>query len=834
MSYIDCIRKSSISAEKKAEAEAAYRSRFDQYTAGGMTKEAADAAAASDAADFLERAVAARRRRTLRTIQTQRDLNARLEGYQSGKRKDIEYANAALAIFERDPFSKEFDLEFRAKRIRGRAHALAEQFLNENKPNIAGIRKNPASMDNFVRELFGEKSGDAGSGQVSKGVAESLEYLRTRANAAGADIAKKDRYGMPQRHDQVRVAKAGKDAWVADVFEDLDWERMVDPETGTQVPLLQRQAVLERVYDTIKTDGRIKAKGGGMVRRAPDRRLGDHRFLEFKDADAWLRYQKKYGVGTPFDVIVGHIDHMSREIALMEAFGPNYNLGKEYVKNLVVTKAAELDVAAKGPAKMLHTQAVQRKMRLFDETFDVFTNRYTASPDDKVAYTFAGIRNLLTSARLGSAFLSALPGDFINKAHAKLFNRLPGAADVKTIAKMYNPASAADRKLAARSGLIMEAATSLAYGQERFVGEVMGPGFTRWISDAVLRLSLLTPHTQAAKWAFGMEVMGAFADAAKKSMDALPFAESMRNFGITAKDWEILRATPIYDHKGSKFLRPDDLLSRNDIDPATAARVADKFMEYILYETNFAVPSSSLRGRVFLRGAARPGTIPGELSASLAMWKNFPSTIMFMHMRRGLAMKKPGQAVAYLTSLGIGMTLAGAMRVQLNQLATGQDLMDMNPMNEEGRRFWAMAALYGGGMGIWGDFLFQERNRFGGGAETTLAGPVAGLIGDVLDLTVGNVIQAASGEDMNIGSEAVQFVNRNIPGGNIWWLRGALQREVFDQLQLQIDPRAPDRFRRMERNALREKGTEYFWPPGASVLQGDEIRAPDLGGAWQD
>ena len=49
----------------------------------------------------------------------------------------------------------------------------------------------------------------------------------------------------------------------------------------------------------------------------------DHRFLIFKDADAWLAYDKELGGGNPFYTMIGHIDGMAQDIALLEILGPS-------------------------------------------------------------------------------------------------------------------------------------------------------------------------------------------------------------------------------------------------------------------------------------------------------------------------------------------------------------------------------------------------------------------------------------------------------------------------------------------------------------------------------
>ena len=80
---------------------------------------------------------------------------------------------------------------------------------------------------------------------------------------------------------------------------------------------------------------------------------------------------------------------------------------------------------------------------------------------------------------------------------------------------------------------------------------------------------------------------------------------------------------------------------------------------------------------------------------------------------------------------------------------------DPRPM--EGPEFWGAAFLQGGGLGIYGDFLFSDVNRFDRGLAETIAGPVVGFADDVRKLTIGNVTQAIKGEDTNAASEFINF-----------------------------------------------------------------------------
>lgn len=59
-----------------------------------------------------------------------------------------------------------------------------------------------------VRELYGEKTGDAEAAQVAKVVADTLEEARQRFNATGGDMGRLSGGWAPQTHDRRKVAQA--------------------------------------------------------------------------------------------------------------------------------------------------------------------------------------------------------------------------------------------------------------------------------------------------------------------------------------------------------------------------------------------------------------------------------------------------------------------------------------------------------------------------------------------------------------------------------------------------------------------------------------------------
>lgn len=129
-------------------------------------------------------------------------------------------------------------------------------------------------------------------------------------------------------------------------------------------------------------------------------------------------------------------------------------------------------------------------------------------------------------------------------------------------------------------------------------------------------------------------------------------------------------------------------------------------------------------------------------------------------------------------------------------------------------RFWIKSLLKGGSLGIYGDFLFAEMNQHGGSPMATILGPGAGFVEEVLNLTQGNLIQAAVGKDTHAGAEAVKFAKDNTPGANLWYLKSALNHMIYYRL---MEYFSPGYLSRMKRRAKQDFGQTYWWAPEKSL-----------------
>jgi hypothetical protein len=828
MSFRDCIDNGEKEGALTKEQAEDVRSRYDElYEDNLRVMSPAEAArqASKDAFDGIEHEAIKKRQRIVLQKQAQA---ARLADVLSLGDSPAEGLTEILERSGRQDI-RFSNVESRRNSVRAMAFSRMDKIFETMKRTAVLGRVSKKSLDQgrlFLRELFEAGStGDEAASVMAKAWKEASESLRLQFNKAGGDIPSRADWGMPQAHDAVKVQKATFETWYADIKDQLDFEKIISEKTGKRIPEAERKNVMEEVYQTIVNDGLNKISDEQILRsggRSLARRRQDHRFLVFKSADDWMDYQMKYGDGDPFSIMINHIDSMSRDIALLEILGPNPNSTAAFLETQLAKRAKAMD-AKEGGNK--NTERLRSESNKFKNMMDHITGAAYTPVNQTMARTFAGLGELLTAALLGSTSILAI---MLDTGSARLQAKLIGMPQIKTAARMIQ--SMARSKMtkmeALRAGLIAEHWTAVAYGQARYAGELMSPKMVRFISNAAMNASLLSPWTGSARWSFGMEFMGFLADNAKKSFNDLPDAlkNTMRRYGISEEDWSKISKANVHEYKGATFMRPEEIRSIDE-------GVSFKVLEMIQEETNLAIPVSTIRAKAALTGGTKRGTLLGELANSVAQFKNFPITYASRNLMQAVTLDGGmGNKIRHGVDLMVTTTMMGAMAMQLREMAKGRDPIEM--FDEKGvpnPRFWGAAFLTSGGLGIFGDFAFSGLNRFGGGLGETIAGPRIGFLSDLKDLVIGNIAQAIDeDQDTNFARELIDFAGRYAPFASTFYLRLPLQRLALDQMQMMADPKAEQRFRRSESKRKRETGQDSWWSPGRTEPQ----RAPDIGAAF--
>jgi len=830
---IDACLKSALEQGELSEGEASMvRALYEGYRkkAGANGTADADLAAQAKTAKRLAADAKQKKRRVLLQAKAQKRAIEDTLTYRTAKgEQDI--AEGSISLLEHYGTAPYQSVEGLKKAITGRAHAQMVEVLERfERTKFLGTTPHKADLKNVVREAFGENTGDAAAKGMASAWTEVADGLRQRFNRAGGDIGHLENWGLPQIHDPQALLRAGKETWKEAIRSRLDLSKMRHPETGDEILEFEISDILDHVWSEIVTQG-WASKSPSQVpngRGALAGQRAEHRFLIFKSADDWLGYQRDFGQGDSFAAMMQHINVMARDIAAMERLGPNPNAMMTFLRQRV-EQAGKLKQAGHqqpfgGKAANAENRANKYSNGL-SNMWEAYRGNLEVPVDTVWASGLAATRNWLTSAILGGAVVSAVPTDPIYQAMARRFVGIPALSTLQDMISGFRKSS---RMEAVRSGLILDSAMHVLGTQARYLGTLSGPQWSRWLPDRVMAWQGLSAWTQSARHSFGLSFQGMLADRVHLSLADMKrskaktleraTAKTLERWGISENEWDLIRSASLHKRDGASFLRPQEIAA---VDEGLAERV----LEMILSETEHAVPSSTLRGQVFMRGNTRPGTLWGEIVRSAGMFKSFAVTFALLYGSR--AYREFGAGVAagakYTSAIFLTTALGGAVSLWLKDIVAGRDPRpifgkDGNPMAFAGQAF-----MQGGGFGIVGDFLLGDLNRYGGGPAQTLSGPVVELGADFLNLTAGNAVQFATGEETKALEEARRFVQKNTPGRSLWFLRLAYDRVLMDNLRRLTDPKAEKAFNRRGRY-VRDLGTDTWWYPGRNLPE----RSPDF------
>lgn len=446
---------------------------------------------------------------------------------------------------------------------------------------------------------------------------------------------------------------------------------------------------------------------------------------------------------------------------------------------------------------------------------------------------FGTIRNLNTATKLHSAVLSAVTDTAFGTVRRQLAGMSvqkanPVSVFVDTIKAMV-PREEGDARYAARAGVVADASLGAFQAQARMAGALDTRRWTGYLADRVIALQGLSAWTVGGKTAFGLDLMGHMADHAGMAWRDLPqpVRRTLEVGGFSPQTWDQIRRARLDEPKpGATFLRPTEIAE------VAGRDLALRYAAMILRETRYAVPETTPTAQAMMLGGTKPGTVGGTIARSFSQFKSFGFTVAMLHggyVASELGAGRIGSAAAYAGQVLITGALLGAVAMALKDINSGRDPRKV--LSEEyfiDPNFWGAAILQAGGLGIYGDFLFSELNRNGGGLSSTIAGPTVDMINDFRNLTIGNVQQKLQGKDTKVGAESVKFARKHlIP--QVVFTKLAWERMVMDQLQILMDKDAQSSFRRQITVRNKDYGQQYWWQPG----QQSPSRPPDVSRPFQ-
>jgi hypothetical protein len=181
---------------------------------------------------------------------------------------------------------------------------------------------------------------------------------------------------------------------------------------------------------------------------------------------------------------------------------------------------------------------------------------------------------------------------------------------------------------------------------------------------------------------------------------------------------------------------------------------------------------------------------------------------------RDIAMSLSKKEMA--TNIGLMLALSavgGAMRMSVNDLAVGRPQRDYrNPLT-------LLAALaQGGGLGIYGDFLFGETSRMSTGLASTMGGPIAGDAEKLWNLfnRFKTDLKDQPGKALqHMWPDLAHLAVSHVPFANLIYLKGSLDYLLWYHL---FEAASPGWWQRTNQRLVKEQGRGMVgYRPGGKI-----------------
>lgn len=824
MSVADCLAKL-VSAgkvtKKTADSAQQMHERMKREFTNEMPPASADAAAALAAAKVLRTSSAEKIRNISAQVSAFKNGEQRLADHPQGKM-------AALAgMITRDLWrdSEAFgklpaeSLVKQGPNVEGKYKAtvatLYQKFaagMEAYKPGFRGATQQQLTgVDNMIREIFGVDTGDALSKTAAKGWTDAADYAVDRAKSGGKMFDQMEDWRVPQFWRGSRVASIGKAEFTRDIYEAADKGAMVIWNKAESRPatVAERDAILNVAYQDITNTG------GGSSPFSTNQRTFNFAGGQ-AGSDAYLNLQKKYGPGTNImQMLTGHLDRMSHDIALTETFGPSYEanfraLFKEAKANPEIPTAA---VGKFNPARMV--SAMLEGKGAVEGAWKVATGQVHPVHDTFMTSTLGALRNMNVASSLRQAVFSVLPTDSVTQLLAA--NHL-GMDGIGHMARTFGGGVSKDDA----AHLMIQAHNVMDYvnGIRDYDDHISLMQATGKFASGTVKATGLDAWGQVGKRTWSGDMLNLFAQHSDKAFtDVDPkFKGFLDSYGFTEQDWNKLRDPQHQlDLRGAKYLNPNTL--------QTADRpLYERVMNAIQEQGAFAMHQPDFRLRGIETGAAfniGPG-IGAEAWRSLFQFKTFALSRMSTQMMRvltdGPIENRVARGLAFVTL----STAAGAASIEALSLINGKD-----PESMAKPSFWARAMLKGGAAGYYGELIDAAMRGQQSSADVLqgMAGPAVGVLADVARLATSPVREQFSDDQKyrqsTLGRTTINIAKRNSP--STWYTRLAVDRMLWDKLQTLVDPDYRKSWDRAQRNVQKSTGSGFWWPQG-----GGPQRAPDI------
>ncbi len=692
-----------------------------------------------------------------------------------------------------------------------------------------------------------------------------------RKNLHGAVVAEAENYAVRQNHDPILLRdgartpeemEAAQKKWVrymlerngdgtlkrlsAKTFENKPSTKEVN---NQRVPYTEEMFLEDiwlnlvsgqhqKVSEMKGMDGKMDV---GEAFKGPSnlaKKLSGSRVIHFKDGASAYAYMKQYSRMSLVDSFMAGIENDANAIGLMEKFGTNPEaMFSRVLKD--ITSGARTDI-------LKLDKVNEFKLRSFFKEVDgTATSRGAGKPiafGADIAGLASGWRMVQSMAKLGAATISSF-GDIATNATFINTHTDRGifGSYAKALSFVFARFGSKDQK---KLAYLLGVGTDGALGgtHARFGSNDSLPGVIGKMQQHYFRLNLMTFWNDDQKSGVAKILAADLATYKNDAFESINIStrNGLKRYGIEAAEWDVLRQmdTLAVDGREYIFAGGIDTIPTDVIEAAALAKInegrtrkikkptqaaidkykndlATKYSMYITDSADTAIPTPGAKEKAYLNLGTERGTVVGEAVRAFMQFKAFPVTyVTKAAQRQRYARIEEGKSGMFgIAQMMIGTTMMGYLSVTMKDILKGKtpqevfsDEYVLNP------KLLTRALVQGGGMGIYGDFLFGEYGGYGRGLIQTMSGPTFGSIDEI-----GSIYTAARGGDMDaLQRNTAKFVTGNIPGMNLFYTKTALDYLFIHGLMEHINP---GYLKRTERRMRKDMDQQYYFPPSQSAVQ---------------
>jgi hypothetical protein len=595
-----------------------------------------------------------------------------------------------------------------------------------------------------------------------------------------------------------QVAEA-RQKWIEFVYPKLNLEK-----TFGTAPREMHGAILGEVFDDLRVRGRSLEevreflKFGREADKLTDisKRYEQKRGLHFKDGDSFYDYQEAYGAGGIYEAIAEDTRRSLRDAVLYDELGPDPKATVAQMFEYARNKYRDDD-------KVL--SELKRAEERASYAMDALTGTLMERPG-ALANLLSAIRFSQTLSKLGGAVFSQAGGDtpavaaYLAKAFQEdgtgpnLFSWMAKttAEDIKNFALMPD-----GKQWQKRLAWVKEASThSIVHG---LIGNpTKVDSAVAGIEKAFAKVTLQKRWAEASRMSVSSMFSFHLADKAHLGFDELP--SNLRTFlsayDLSAKEWNMMRESLLdvdVENGGDKIFDVGVLREKFGSEAFSTERKIIGMMQ------DTADISSS---QVGLRHAAILGRRDTGLGIALRAVTQFATVGLFnldLQKRmirmghadtRGISAAAKGN-IPYIMQFAVLATASAYAAQSLREAAnsrTPPPLTVKNTLEMMGR-----AGL--GGMFF--DIIAARDQNFAG----KLTGPLVGEFQSIAQILADDDMTPATRN-----KKLTEWMIRNTPGQNIFWLRPALDQWF---IYAAMDSYFPGYARNKERQ-VKERGQDYL------------------------